>query len=129
MTRMVLVSHLDAAGAVVPVRAGQALMAGTDDALEVVSMWSERRSRCVPKLRASYLLTSITDGGVFELPAGKATRHNEVLQAEVAVRAKGEGVGGMVTVLVAQQAAKAEVIILALGATHKVALIYLCISY
>lgn len=79
--------------------------------------------------RVIYLLTSIANGSVLELATGKAARHDQVLQAEVAVRAKGEGVGGMVTVLVAQQAAKAEVIILALGATHKVALIYLCISY
>jgi hypothetical protein len=73
--------------------------------------------------RASYLLASITNSSVLELTAGQAARHDEVLQAEVAVRAKGEGVGRVVAMLVAQQTAKAEVIILAVIATHKVALI------
>jgi hypothetical protein len=37
-------------------------------------------------------------------------------------------VGRVVTVLVAQQATKAEVKVVAVKATHKVALIHLCIS-
>jgi hypothetical protein len=101
VARVVLVGLLDAAGTVVPVGARQALVAGTDDAL----------------------LASITNSSVLELTAGQAARHDEVLQAEVAVRAKGEGVGRVVAMLVAQQTAKAEVIILAVIATHKVALI------
>ena len=60
---------------------------------------------------------------MLELTARKAARHDEVLQAVVAVRAKGKGVGRVVAVLVAQETTKAEVIILAVVATDKVALI------
>jgi hypothetical protein len=74
-----------------------------------------------------YLLTSIANGSVLELATGKAARHDQVLQAEVAVRAKREGVGRVVAVLVAQQATKAKVIVLAVIASHQVALIDLCI--
>lgn len=65
---------------------------------------------------------------MLELTARKAARHDEVLQAEVTVGAQGKGVGRVVTVLVAQQATKAEVKVLAVQATHKVGLIHLCIS-
>lgn len=77
--------------------------------------------------RVVYLLTAITDGSVLELATGKAARHDEVLQAEVAVRAKREGVARVVAVLVTQQATKAKVIVLAVIAAHQVALIDLCI--
>lgn len=65
---------------------------------------------------------------MLELTAGQAARHDEVLQAEVAVRAKGESVGRVMAMLVAQQTTKAEIIILAVIATHKVALVdlYCC---
>lgn len=65
---------------------------------------------------------------MLELTARKASRHDEVLQAEVTVGAQGKGVGRVVTVLVAQQATKAEVKVLAVKATHKVAVIHLCVS-
>lgn len=60
---------------------------------------------------------------MLELTARKAARHDEVLQAEVTIRAKGEGVGRVVAMLVAQETTKAEVIVLAVVATHKIALI------
>jgi hypothetical protein len=127
VSRVVLVGLLDARGAVVPVRARQALVAGADDTLEVVSMCSARRQIYGLGKKSIYLLTSITNGSVLELATGETARHDQVLQAEVAVRAKREGVGRVVAVLVAQQATKAKVVVLAVIASHQVALIDFCI--
>lgn len=45
VARMALVGFLDASGAVVPVGAGQALVAGTNNALEEISMSSNGISK------------------------------------------------------------------------------------
>jgi hypothetical protein len=101
MARVVLGSIDDAVRAVIPIGTGQTLVAGTNNTL----------------------LTAVTDGGVLELTAGKAAGHDQVLQAEVAVRAKGESVGRVVTMLISQKAAETQVIVLAVIAADQVAVI------
>jgi hypothetical protein len=106
MARVVLGSIDDAVRAVIPIGTGQTLVAGTNNTL----------------------LTAVTDGGVLELTAGKAAGHDQVLQAEVAVRAKGESVGRVVTMLISQKAAETQVIVLAVIAADQVAVISFCMT-
>lgn len=103
---MVLRGSHDTVTAVIPIGAGQTLMAGANDAI----------------------VTAITNGSVLELAARKAARHDQVLQAEVAVRAEREGVSRVVTMFVSQQAAKAQVIVLTVIAADQVAIIGFCIT-
>jgi len=72
------------------------------------------------------LLTAITNGSVLELAAREAARHDQILQAEVAVRAEREGVSRVVTMLVPQKAAETQVIVLAVTAMDQVGFINFC---
>lgn len=106
MARVVLGGIHDAVRAVIPIGTGQTLVAGTNNAL----------------------LTAIANGGVLELATGKAAGHDQVLQAEVAVRAKGESVARVVTMLISQEAAETQVIVLAVIAADQVAVISFCMT-
>lgn len=74
----------------------------------------------------TYLLTAVTDGSVLEQPTRSATGRDQILQAEVTVRSKLESVRRMVTVLVPQETAKTQIVVLALGTTNHAAAIVLC---
>ena len=60
---------------------------------------------------------------MLELTAGKAARHDQVFQAEVAIRPELEGMRGVVTMLVSQEATEAQIVVLTVKATHQVGLI------
>ena len=61
-----------------------------------------------------------------ELPTGKAARGDQILQAEVPVRSKVEGVARVVSMLVSEETAKAKIIVLALIAADQIAFIGFC---
>lgn len=71
----------------------------------------------------SYLVTAIAHGCMLELAAWLATRHYRILQAEIAVGSKLEGVSRVVTMLVPQEATKAQIVVLAVVATHHIGFI------
>lgn len=75
---------------------------------------------------ASYLVASIANSCMLELPTWKAARHDQILQAEVAVGSKLEGVPGVVAMLVSQEATEAQIVVLAFVATNHVAFVGLC---
>jgi hypothetical protein len=87
--------------AVVPVWAAQTLVPGANNAL----------------------VTAITDSCMLELTTWKTASHDQVLEAEIAVSSRGEGVGGMVTMLVPQQTTEAQIIVFTVQATDQVGLI------
>ena len=72
------------------------------------------------------LLTAVTDGSVLEQAARSAAGCDQILQAEITVRAKLESVRRMMTVLVPQETAETQIVVLALGATDHAAAIVLC---
>lgn len=105
VTRVATLGMGSAVTAVVPVRAAQAFVTNTNDAL----------------------VTSITDSCVLELTTWKAARHYDILQAEVAVNSRQEFVGRVVTMLVPHETTKAQVIVFTVIAADQVCFIGLCI--
>jgi hypothetical protein len=103
--------------AIIPVRASQALVANTNDTLDDVSRVF------FAGLIGTYLITAVANSGVAELPSRKATRCDQILQAEVTVRAEVECVTRVVAMSIPKKASQAEVVIFALLATYEVALI------
>jgi hypothetical protein len=101
MTRVALGSSQDALRAEVPIGAGQALVTNTNDAL----------------------VTAVTDSSVSELPTWKATRGDQILQAEVPVRSKVECVARVVSMLISEETAKAKIIVLAVIAADEIAFV------
>lgn len=88
----------------IPIRARQALVTDTNDAL----------------------ITSIADSRMAELAARQAARCDEILQAEVTVRSEVESVTRVVAMLVSEEAAKAKVVVFAIIAAYKIALVCFC---
>lgn len=117
MARVMLGGGQNALGAEVPVRAGQAFVTDANDALRCVSITFRRG------IVETYLVTPVTDSSMAELTARKAARCDEVLQAEVTVGAEVEGVTGVVAMLVTKKAAKAQVVVFAIIAADKIALV------
>jgi hypothetical protein len=64
---------------------------------------------------------------VSELATGKTARGDQILQAEVPVRSKVEGVARVVAMLISEEAAKAKIIVLAVIAADEIAFIGLCV--
>jgi hypothetical protein len=121
MARVVLRCSQNAVGTKVPIRAGQTLVANTNDTLDDVSRvflagWI-----------STYLVTAITDSGVAELPAREAARCDQILQAEVTVRSEVEGVTRVVAMLVSKETAEAKIVIFAVIAAYEIALVCFCL--
>jgi hypothetical protein len=98
VARVRLLGKRDTSSAIVPVWAAQTLVAGANNAF----------------------VTAITNGSMLELTTWKTASYDHVLKSVIAVNSGSESVCGMVTMLVTQQAAEAQIIVFTVHATDKV---------
>lgn len=120
MARVALRRSQNAIWAIIPVRASQALVTNTNDTLDDISRVF------FAGLIGTYLITAVANSGMAELPSRKATRCDQILQAEITVRAEVECVTRVVAMSIPKKASQAEVVIFALLATYEIALIGFC---